>query len=89
MRYRAVMRIASALVLVLLVVGCSDDPPPPSPTQKAAGDTLDFCKISKKGLSCDGDKLSYCGQCINASSCQAIAAGVCKADCPGMEFKPN
>jgi hypothetical protein len=84
------MRIASVLALVFLVVGCGDDkPPPPSPSQKVACDTLDFCKISKKGLSCDSDTASACAQCINGTSCQGLLAGACVPQCPGMDFKPN
>lgn len=77
------------MLLALLIIGCGSDPPPPSPNQKAACDTLDFCRISSSGFSCDGDKLSVCAQCINASSCQAILAGACARDCPGVSFKPK
>lgn len=89
MRYCWFMRIAPVLAFVLLVAGCSDDPPPPSPNQKYACDTLAFCNISKSGLSCDADKASACAQCINATSCQGLASGACKPQCPGMDFKPD
>ena len=73
-----------------LLGGCgSDPPPPPPPNQKIACDTLDFCRVDKSGLSCDESKLSVCAQCINGSSCEAIRAGACKPDCPGMSFKPK
>ncbi len=78
------------LLLVILLVGCSDDsPPPPSPNQKVACDTLNFCQISSKGFSCDGDRLSVCAQCINANNCSALLGGVCARDCPGVELKPK
>jgi hypothetical protein len=78
-----------ALVLFAFVtVGCGDDgPPPPSPSQKVACDTLDYCRISSSGFSCDGDKATRCAQCINASSCAAILDGLCRPDCPGVSFK--
>jgi len=79
--------LRAALVLSVLLAGCGSDPPPPSPNQKVACDTLDFCKISSSGFSCDGDKASACAQCINASSCNALLAGTCKPDCPGVSFK--
>lgn len=78
-----------ALVALLTVAGCSSDPPPPSPNQKVACDTLDLCKLSSSGFSCDGDKASGCAQCINGSSCDAIRAGACAPDCPGVSFKPK
>jgi len=87
--YDCPMRIAGLILVVAVASACSDDPPPPSPNQKLACDTLDFCKISSSGFSCDSDKASACGQCINATSCEGLRAGACKPDCPGMEFKPK
>jgi hypothetical protein len=83
------MRIPMLAFAIALLGACGDDPPPPSPNQKLACDTLDFCRISASGLSCDADKASNCGQCINANSCDALRGGVCKPSCPGMDFKPK
>ncbi len=75
------------LVALALSAGCSDDPPPPSPNNRVACNTLDSCRISSSGLSCDDGKAGSCAQCINASSCAAILDGLCRADCPGVSFK--
>ena len=77
------------LAAFTLLGACGSDPPPPTPNQKVACDTLDFCKLSSSGFSCDGDKQSSCAQCINGSTCDAIRAGTCAPNCPGVSFKPK
>ena len=75
------------LVLVLGVVflplfSCSDD------DCDHACDKARECGLKTSGLSCDEDckKDSPCSECVLVESCDAIVAGACATDCPGVDF---
>lgn len=56
---------------------------------KSACDKLSGCKLKSSGFSCDsncGSPQDVCAVCVNARTCDEIAAGLCTAECPGASF---
>ena len=79
------MSVRAAIGVFVVVFGCGSNEPPPN--HALACNTLDACRISSSGFSCDEKRASACGQCINGAACGAILAGACDPPCPGVSFK--